>query len=176
MQTLLLVRGLPNSHQKNFALYMLKRTTENLVACSVDEMFNTVNHIGQDRQPHMKYEFNPRLLGAAHDLCYGRAMQALNSGHDVVVTNPFSTRRELARYTTGAKRAFPQVAVRVIHVTSGPGDGSCYGYERGDIPPKVIKNLATKWEAWQGEVYARYLAGEWQYELETDSVGPAVRV
>jgi predicted kinase len=87
-QTLILIRGLPGSGKSTFAKSL------NLPHYEADQFF-MVNGV---------YEFDRTNLGAAHQQCQFDTETALKNGKSVVVSNTFTTIKELRPYFDMASR------------------------------------------------------------------------
>lgn len=87
MATLTLVRGLPGSGKSTYAKKLIERTDAQHF--EADMFF--------ERHPN-GYEFNFKLLEAAHQWCYSRAVHELWCGNDVVVSNTFTKMWEMRQY------------------------------------------------------------------------------
>lgn len=145
MPNLFIIRGLPGSGKSTLATAMVRNSRNDMFHIEADQFFTYVRH---SADPELGYNFDRRLLGAAHDLCYGQAMHALFKGVDVVVSNTFTTVREIERYTKGVRRAgieMPQVFPKVIRCV---GD---YGSVHG-VPEAAVERMRDRWENWRGEI------------------------
>lgn len=87
---MVIVRGLPGSGKSTFA----KARYPEAVHCEADMFFE----LGGE------YRFDPKRLNQAHAWCQGRAIQALQDGRDVVVSNTFVKVWELTPYVEMAER------------------------------------------------------------------------
>lgn len=95
-QQLILVRGLPGSGKSTFA------KTLNLPHFEADQFF-MVNG---------EYQFNRDLLGAAHQQCQFDTDNTLKIGQSVVVSNTFTTIKELKPYfEMAAKYGIPPTVI-----------------------------------------------------------------
>ena len=82
---LYLIRGIPGSGKSTLARKMLDAGLVDLV-CEADDYFIT---------PSGGYNFDPVGLPAAHAACKDKALQALQSGHNVAVSNTSTTSKEV---------------------------------------------------------------------------------
>ena len=145
-QILYLVRGLPGSGKSTIA--------KNIVAKSAEKSIQVMHYEGDDFHTYVQrvvgheveqsYNFNVKLVGAAHDLCYGRTMRALSEGHDAVVANTFTTKRELGRYISGVERSELPVDIIVLKAT---GDFKTIH----NVPDAVISRMRDRWEDYTKE-------------------------
>jgi tRNA uridine 5-carbamoylmethylation protein Kti12 len=92
MATLTLVRGLPGSGKSTIA--------RNLAWCPRESI-----HLEADMYfvKDGVYQFDSTQLGQAHEWCQNQTKQYLKRNFDVVVSNTFTTVKELARYFEIAK-------------------------------------------------------------------------
>lgn len=86
MTTLTLIRGLPGSGKSTLAKQLLKANSFHIEA---DMYF--VNSDG-------KYEFDIAKIGSAHAWCQQETELMMHYGRDVIVSNTFTTLRELRPY------------------------------------------------------------------------------
>lgn len=145
MPNLFIIRGLPGSGKSTLATEMVRNSRNDMFHIEADQFFTYVRH---SEDPELGYNFDRRLLGAAHDLCYGQAMHALFKGIDVVVSNTFTTAREIERYTKGVRRAgieLPQGFPKVIKCVGEYGSTH-------DVPASAVERMQSRWEDWPGEV------------------------
>lgn len=145
MPNLFIVRGLPGSGKSTLATEMVRKSTKDMFMIEADQFFTSVRH---SNDPELDYKFDRRLLGAAHDLCYGQVLHALYRGIDVVVANTFTTHREIERYTKGVRRAgieMPQGFPRVIHCVQ-----EFDSIHR--VPKSAVQRMRERWEPWEGEL------------------------
>jgi predicted kinase len=144
MIDLVLIRGLPGSGKTTLAHKLLNDSKHTIFHAEADSFFTSVN----DTDDGLEYKFDRRLLGAAHDWCYGTAMRELRGGTPVIVSNPFTTQRELSRYIDGVKRSGLPVRVHVVKCTDQ------YESIHG-VPATAIKRMKERWEDFPGEVEYR---------------------
>lgn len=150
-QELFIIRGLPGSGKTTFA----QRIVDNGFKQGVQVMHNETDHFHQfvsmreDGSPELLYEFNRKLVGAAHDYCYGCTIKGLVQGHSVVVSNGFTTKREINRYVNGVKRCgLYKVKIRIIRMIND--FGSIH-----NVPNSVIRNKKKAFEDYPNEIIYR---------------------
>lgn len=146
LNNLYLIRGLPGSGKSTLAQKIVLNSKNNVMHYEADQFFTHVEPQPRERDGsyEVQYNFDRRLLGAAHDLCYGKTMNALYNGFDAVVANPFVTQRELARYIRGVQRSGLNVIARVIKCTGE------YDNVHG-VPPQAIARMRDNWEDYPNE-------------------------
>lgn len=88
MSTLYLIRGIPGSGKSTIAAQL---ANSGIVAVSLEADQYFVNTAGI-------YNFNPNLLGAAHQWCQDEVKSWLMNGHSVAVSNTSTTEKEVTTY------------------------------------------------------------------------------
>lgn len=125
---LLIVRGLPGAGKSYYA-----SRRRGYVHYESDQFW-----VGPDGV----YRFDLARLKEAHQWCLDTVTEALMEGRSVVVSNTFTTHREILPYIEAAEDA--RASVEVVHVI---GDfGSIHG-----VPAETLKKMAERWEEWEGE-------------------------
>lgn len=99
MAKLYLVRGLPGSGKSTFAKATALRL--NIHHFETDEYF----------MKNGEYFFEPSKLGQYHKANHKRTMDALISGKDVIVSNTFTTQKELDVYIVSAEQLGAEIEV-----------------------------------------------------------------
>ena len=123
MKTLYIVRGLPGSGKSSLA----KKITE--LVYSADDFFT--NKKG-------KYNFNAKLLGKAHEWCWGKVRDAMFIGANAVaVANTFTQAWEAERYYQIAEEY--GYSVFVIECQNDFGNVH-------DVPQESIDAMKERWE------------------------------
>ena len=123
MKTLYIVRGLPGSGKSSLA----KKVTE--LAYSADDFFT--NKKGE-------YNFNAKLLGKAHEWCWGKVRDAMFIGAEAVaVANTFTQAWEAERYYQIAEEY--GYSVFVIECQNDFGNVH-------DVPQESIDAMKERWE------------------------------
>lgn len=123
-QNLYIIRGLPGSGKTTYATELSVR--EGIPFYEADQHFVVDG----------EYRFDRDELHIAHQNCFDRVSYALHEGVDVIVSNTFTTLREMKNYIKLALEL--GVKVHVIHTT---GDfGSVHG-----VPEHTIKAMKDRW-------------------------------
>jgi predicted kinase len=120
MRKLVLIRGLPGSGKSTIA-----ESLKNYIHMETDQFW------GQD------YAFDVSKLGEAHAWCQEQTRTWLKDGFDVVVSNTFTTKKELRPYFDIAKEfgITPNV-----YLAEGKF-GSIH-----NVPEETLKRMATRFE------------------------------
>ena len=124
MTTLTLVRGLPGSGKSTYAKGLVNSTTQHLEA---DMYF--VDDDGN-------YNFNPSRLREAHVWCLDRTTALLISGTNVIVTNTFTTMKEMQAYLDVAGR----FGLKLDIVEMQTQYGSIHG-----VPEATMEKMRARW-------------------------------
>jgi len=123
MKTLYIVRGLPGSGKSSLA----KKVTE--LVYSADDFFT--NKKGE-------YNFNAKLLGKAHEWCWGKVRDAMFIGAEAVaVANTFTQAWEAEKYYQIADEY--GYSVFVIECQNDFGNVH-------DVPQESIDAMKKRWE------------------------------
>ena len=123
MKTLYIVRGLPGSGKSSLA----KKVSESVY--SADDFFT--NKKGE-------YNFNAKLLGKAHEWCWGKVRDAMFIGANAVaVANTFTQAWEAEKYYQLAEEY--GYSVFVIECQNDFGNVH-------DVPQESIDAMKERWE------------------------------
>ena len=123
MKTLYIVRGLPGSGKSSLA----KKVSESVY--SADDFFT--NKKGE-------YNFNAKLLGKAHEWCWGKVRDAMFIGANAVaVANTFTQAWEAEKYYQLAEEY--GYSVFVIECQNDFGNVH-------DVPQESIDAMKQRWE------------------------------
>lgn len=125
---LTLIRGLPGSGKSTFARDFYMRHYE-------ADMFFI--------QPDGEYKFNPGLIKQAHEWCQASVRCALYAHYDVVVSNTFTTRKEMQPYIDFAKNCGAEL--KVYRMTSNYGSIH-------NVPEETIERMRNRFEDYEGEI------------------------
>ena len=136
-QTLTIIRGLPGSGKSTMALKLLGVLPESTVWAEADHYFTDAAG---------GYAFDTNYLRDAHATCFGRIADALDTGRSAIVSNTFSTIRELRPYFD---IAFNRGIVPDV-VSCFDNFGSIH-----DVPKEVIERMRSRFCHDISELYAR---------------------
>lgn len=126
---ILLIRGLPGSGKSTLGKHY-------------DLDLGTHRHIEADMafQTPRGYEFDASRLGEAHDWCKMATERLIGYGQNVVVTNTFTTRREMEPYFEIAKRL--GTSIRIIEATGNYNSVH-------NVPQATIDRMRARWEKYE---------------------------
>lgn len=128
---LILVRGLPGSGKSTYANSFKLINTINLEA----DMF-FIDEKG-------KYVFKGELIKYAHEWCINTARIFMNNGHNVLVSNTFTTLKEMKPYIEHAQKL--RVDIKVYRMINE--------YKSiHDVPEEVIEKMKARFEDYPGEI------------------------
>ncbi len=129
MTTLTLIRGLPGSGKSTLA-----RAICDSVASGVTSHYEADMYFVDDDDA---YEFNPEWLTDAHEWCQRATQGRLNDGFNVVVSNTFTTLREMQPYL--------DMKYDKLQIIECKGDfGSIH-----DVPAAVVERMKARWEEYK---------------------------
>ncbi len=124
---LTLVRGLPGSGKSTYAKSL------NIFHVEADMYFIR----------NGKYTYNREDIGYAHSWCYETFTEAIVNLLDVVVSNTFTTKKEIEQYITFAE--LYDCDYQIITLTSN--FGSAHG-----VPKETVNRMKQRWEDVPGEI------------------------
>lgn len=124
MSTLYIVRGLPGSGKSTYA----KKLAQEI---------GTKHYEGDQyfTDDQGNYDFDVRDLGLAHAWCREMTAAALQDGHDVCVSNTFTTEGEIERYLN-----LPINAYKIVIIEMTGNYGSVH-----NVPFETLLKFQTRW-------------------------------
>ena len=138
IQTLYIIRGLPNSGKTTFA-----KSLPNVEVHSADDYFERKAKIENKTYAAV---FDPRELGTAHDTCQHSVLLALVAGYNVAVTNTFTQHWEMDPYFAlvhQLKQNGVNVNVVVLTVERSP---FATEYNEHNVPDDAMRRMDARWE------------------------------
>lgn len=134
MNKLILVRGVPGSGKSTYARSLLEKNSE-YVHYEADMWFERDG----------KYEFDAKKLGLAHAWCQSQTEAALRAGKTVIVSNTFTTIKELVPYFNISKDVLGTYPV--VHTCEGEFESI------HDVPRDKIKQMRERFATDISELY-----------------------
>lgn len=125
MQKLTLIRGLPGSGKSTLAKSMVR--SSDLPHYEADMFF----------MKEGKYCFDISKLHQAHQWCLNSTKASLSAGLDVVVSNTFTTKKEMKPYVDLAA----ELGVQLVIIECTADFGSIH-----DVPEEALQRMRARWE------------------------------
>jgi adenylate kinase family enzyme len=142
MPKLILIRGLPGSGKSTHAASIVRASNDMMYHFETDMFFfkNTASTSAKNHNDPSLYQYDRKVIGAAHDWCYGNTVRRLWQGFDVVVSNTFTQLWELDRYLLIPTFVVPDVEISVIEMRSQYGNIH-------NVPEDKLKLMSDRWES-----------------------------
>lgn len=138
---LICVRGLPGSGKSTFAKFLeitFKTLQRQVSVHEADQYF--YNEAGE-------YKFDPASLHKAHYWCRKNAAQNLKDGNIVIVSNTFTTRKELNEYIEVSQEKHAPMVLFALKNSFG----SIHW-----VPDDKLKQMAARWVDIEREIVLDY--------------------
>lgn len=127
--TLFIIRGLPGSGKSTEAKHLMSIGLRDFKHFEADDFF--INPITNE------YEFDPSKLNEAHSTCLRNTEKALREGYNVIVSNTFSTLKELKPYQLLADKLSIPMNIRQMNNKFN---------SIHNVPELVIQNMIKRWQ------------------------------
>lgn len=125
MKNLIIIRGLPGSGKSTLA--------KRLRSLEIPDHWEADMFFVRDG----KYEFNAMNIGEAHEWCQEQTRNSLLSGRSTIVSNTFTTKREIEPYLEIAKETGATVSV----ILCQNNYGSIH-----NVPEETMKRMKKRFE------------------------------
>ena len=127
MADLLIIRGIPGAGKSTLAKKMLK-VIWNSIHFEAD-----MYHVDQDG----KYNWKPENVQKAHEWCFQSTRVFLTHGHTVIVSNTFTTKKEIQPYLELAAKLNKTVEIKIC--TGNYGNVH-------NVPQETLDKMKARWE------------------------------
>ena len=132
---LIIVRGLPGSGKSTLAKKLAQRQRL--------EGSLTVNlEADQYMIQNGEYVFDREKLHGAHKWCQESTRIFLNNGYDVIVSNTFTTLKEIEPY----QKIAADIGIKMVVVKVTGDYGSIH-----DVPSETLEKMKARWQDFDGE-------------------------
>jgi len=128
MAKLLIVRGLPGSGKSTLAKKMWE------ASCVYDEHYEADMYFMDGDE----YKFDATKLYNAHKWCFEKVYEDIHYDYNVIVSNTFTTMKELERYLE-LMDTFPTLEITVVDVLTQ--FGSIHG-----VPEETMERMKNRWQ------------------------------
>ena len=125
-----IIRGLPGAGKSTYAKKIALE--HGVLSIEADQFF-----IRDGR-----YQFDGTQVRTAHQWCQNTCKNALEQGMDIIVSNTFTTHKELQPYLDFAKRF--KADVEVTHVKGE------FSSQHG-VPEQTLQAMRQRWQPYDGE-------------------------
>ena len=134
---LIIIRGIPGSGKSTKAKEIIE---QNKCKCEVTHHYEADMFFELDGE----YKWNPNKIHLAHQWCRDRVFDALNFGHSCVVSNTFTTMKEMRPYIDFCVEN--KISFKVIR---------CSGKYNNvhNVPDDTIQKMQDRFEDCPGEVF-----------------------
>ncbi len=131
MNKLIIIRGLPGSGKSTKAKQIVKADKTNRTKHFEADMFHILDG---------EYHFNIDNAVSAHEWCLASTEHCLSKGYTVVVSNTFTTSKEVRAYLDIASKYGVEVEV----ITMREDYGNIH-----NVPQEVLDRMKSRWEEFE---------------------------
>ena len=131
--SLYIIRGLPGSGKSTEAKRIEAKNPNNFRHIEADMYFMVKD----------KYNFNRSRLRQAHAWCQSKTEEYLKQGYNVVVSNTFTTVKEIAPYEDIAKRL--NIELKVYQMNNDFKNIH-------NVPEQVLERMRSRWQDYCGSI------------------------
>ena len=136
-KTVKIIRGISGVGKSTYVMMneVVAKAEERRIVCSADDYF--VNEQGQ-------YEFDGRKLPLAHQWCWGKFIDAIGEGRNIIVDNTNTQPWEYENYIKLAKLF--DYEVEIIHITpKGLTNEELAKRNTHGVPLESIEQMRSRW-------------------------------
>jgi len=145
--TLILLRGIPGSGKSTIAKQLMNTHDQNMYHFEADQFF-----VGWDNV----YRYDPNRIAEAHQWCQDATKRILMQKSSVVVSNTFTTEKELRPYFNIARDINPEGVAVVVLTACGPFK-NVHG-----VPEDVLTKMRVRFDHAAGDRLMReYFPNGW---------------
>ena len=137
MTKLILIRGVSGSGKTTLAKKLQKENDESIIV-SADDFFETEDGT---------YNFDFKLLKAAHQLCFGKTFYALSREQDVIVHNTFTQKWEICPYIEMANLLHIQCEVLEPKTKWKYDAVECAKRNTHGLTEAMIQKMLDRWDS-----------------------------
>lgn len=141
---LIVVRGIPSSGKSTLVDKILRESYK-------DEYIYNVSIHSTDyfwMRPDGTYDFNPKLLGQAHDWNFQECCLAIEHGFPVVIVDNTNTMyKEFSRYVEYAINNGYDVEIKEPETTWKFDVEECFKRNTHNVPKEAIQRMLDRWES-----------------------------
>lgn len=136
MSKLILIRGIPGSGKSTLAEKLAKEI-EDCVIVEADDFFTLDG----------EYKFNFGLIKAAHQYCFGKAFYNLYRGKNVIVSNTFTQKWEIAPYVETAFMSNFEWEIVEPKTKWKSNPNECAEKNVHGLQEAIIQKMKDRWES-----------------------------
>jgi len=150
---LVILRGVSGSGKSTYAsklavrLYDYMNPPRSVYICSADKFF---------KRPNGTYDFNPRLLGEAHEWCFEMVDSQMDFKTQVIILDNTNTRRwEYEKYIELANRRGYIVKERIIGKFDEASVKLYASRNQHGVPEESVRKMADRFEIFHADRFIK---------------------